>query len=227
MVCVAAEEKDAYLAAVPRERLMTHNVKGLPAIRNWLNKTVQEDCLVMIDDDMRGLFATMRKKRRLVTDPTVIRQVIENSHRVCEDLGLGVFCWCRHLNPIVTKPELLPVRLVGPISCAFGVRGAARERNFVNTPREDLEFTMQTLLDDRILYCDMRWYFDHGRIFCGRGGNVGLIDDAWLKQAEAESERRWGRYFSRKKHGWVRAASSDSMSIVVRRQNPACVSLRN
>ena len=175
-VFVDKREESEYAAVVPRNQLWLHeSLPGLVAIRNWLNANVQEDCLVMIDDDFRGVIPLMGKHRP-ITDPVVIAEVIANGHRVAEDLGISVFCWGRSLNNVLLKPEWDPFRLVGPISSSFGLRGAARSRRFdpACEIREDLDFTMQTLLEDRILLMEMRWYFDHGRIFSGRGGNVGL-----------------------------------------------------
>jgi len=61
--------------------------------------------------------------------------------------------------------------------CTFGLRGAARNRKFdpQMIGREDIDFSLQSLMDDRIMLGDMRFYFDHGRIFSGRGGNAGKI----------------------------------------------------
>jgi hypothetical protein len=40
----------------------------------------------------------MSRRQRHVTDPTVIAQVIENGHRIAEDLGITLFCWSRTQN---------------------------------------------------------------------------------------------------------------------------------
>ncbi len=60
------------------------------------------------------------------------------------------------------------------------MRGPARARVWDrNLPgRSDLDFTLQTMMEDRILLADMRWYFDHGRIFSGKGGAVGIVSSA-------------------------------------------------
>ena len=55
---------------------------------------------------------------------------------------------------------------------------AARNRFFDERfiGRDDFDWTLRTLIDDRVLFVDNRFYFDHGPIYSGKGGNVGLID---------------------------------------------------
>ena len=91
-VCVAKEEEAAYRAVVPKKQLLLHdNLAGLVHIRNWLNATIQEDCLVQVDDDLRWVAALIGKRRKIV-NPAVILQIIANSHHVAADLDIGVFC---------------------------------------------------------------------------------------------------------------------------------------
>ncbi len=226
LVAVAASERADYAAAVPAKQLITHpDLPSLMAIRNWLADTIQEDCLVQVDDDL-ACIRPMIGKQRAVKCPERIAAVIENSQVVSRDLGINVFCWSRSPNTAISHPELLPVRFVQPISSSFGIRGAARRRRFDEqlVGRADLDFTMQTLLEDRIVYADMRWYFDHGRIFAGKGGNVGLVGSEAFAQTTAELYRRWDRFLGRnkKRMPWFKSAagSSSPMSIKVKRMNP-------
>ena len=150
-ICVAKAEKADYAAVVPRKRLLLHDdIPNLIAIRNWLLGKIQEDCVVMIDDDLRGIRRTIGRNT-LVTDPAMIAQVIENGHRVAEDLDIGVFCWTRTMNEFLADHECYPFRFTVPMSSSYGFRGRARSRRFdpTMTIREDLDFTLQTLLEER------------------------------------------------------------------------------
>lgn len=220
---MAKSEEAAYSAVVPSGQLLFHdNLPGIIAIRNWLNATIQEDCLVEIDDDLRRVICQVGKRRK-ITDPDSIREIIENSARVAADLGVGVFCWNRTQNTVISDPIFQPVRFVMPVSCAFGLRGQARERQFdPELPgRADFDFTMRTLLEDRILYADTRFYFDHGRILSGLGGNVGLLSSAMFAASTERLGQRWGRHISFKKPTYHKGArNTQSMSVRVRRQNP-------
>ncbi len=114
-ITVAESEASDYAGVVPKKQLLLHpELKGLAAIRNWLGRTLQEDCLVEIDDDLRGVIPQLGKAKR-ITDPAVIAELIENGHRMAEDLGIGVFCWSRTANnflsdPIVSADPVCPAR---------------------------------------------------------------------------------------------------------------------
>lgn len=192
------------------------------AIRNWLSREIQEDCLVEIDDDLVCIRPLIGRQRP-VTDPKTIEDVIRTAQVVSADLGINVFCWSRARNVAMAHPELLPVRFVQPVSSSFGLRGAARQRPFDEglPGRADLDFTMRTLLEDRILYADMRWYFDHGRIFSGKGGAVGMISAEQYRRTTEEIYRRWGRFVGRRRPAWIkRKGSTSPMSIKVTRHSP-------
>jgi hypothetical protein len=220
-VCVHEDERADYAAVVPAGQLLCHKVEGIANIRNWLNRTIQEDCLVEVDDDLRGVRPLIGSPR-VIADPEVIAQVLENGHRICEDLGLGVFCFSRTRNSFLADPEMQPVRVVQPICCSFGLRGPARKRDFdPGLPgRADFDFTLQTLLVDRILIADMRWYFEHGRIFSGKGGAVGLIGKDDFAQSTEKLHKEFGPYVGKKRPGFMKGKGTTSpMSIVVKRQS--------
>ncbi len=221
-VCVAREEEAAYRKVVPEKQLLLHdNLVGLVNIRNWLNATIQEDCLVQVDDDLLCVRTLVGKSRKII-DPAVIAQIIENAHRISADLDIGVFCWSRSQNTVMLRPEYRPVRFAAPLAAAYGLRGAARRRTFRTDlkGREDFDFTLQTLLDDRILFMDTRFYFDFGRAFSGTGGNVGIISSEQFARSGKLMRHRWGRFISLKAPGFVKNRSSDAMSVRVCRANP-------
>ena len=225
LICVAKSEAADYSEVVPAAQLLFHDdLPALVPIRNWLNRTIQEDCVVQVDDDLKAVWFLIGKKRR-TTDPAVIREIIENTHRVAADLNISVFCWSRSANQFVLRPWLNPIRFATPISCSFGLRGRARQRRFdPGCPgREDFDFSMQTLLEDRILYADARFYFDHGRIFSGLGGNAGLITDGQFASATERLKQKWGRFLSMDKPGFQKGKANNvpAMSVRVRRHNPA------
>lgn len=226
LVCVAEEEAKAYLEVVPKGQLITHNEPNLIAIRNWILAKVQEDCVVQVDDDLQCVrLLTKAKGTPAIKDPLAIRRIIENAHHVCVDLDVGVFGWSRTLNAKLINVRDFPIRVAAPIAAAYGIRGSARARRFDPhvVSREDFDFTLQTLLEDRIVYVDMRFYFDHGRSYSGTGGNAGRLDTEEIEMATARIKRKWGKWASTSKPAYKRnrAHNIDSMSIRVPRRNPA------
>jgi hypothetical protein len=222
MVCVAKREEPDYAAAVGAGRLLVHdNLPGIIAIRNWLNQTIQEDCLVMVDDDLKGVYPQIGKQVK-VTDPALIAHVIHNAHQVAEDLDIGVLCWSRTRNVVNIEPDYLPFRFTAPVMCSFGLRGPARQRHFdPELPgRADIDFALQTLLEDRICLQDMRWYFDHGRIFAGRGGNAGQLSNDRFNQSTKRLYRKWGQFVARKRAGYIKSKAGSAVGLKVERSNP-------
>lgn len=196
---MAERERADYAAVVPKGQLITHpNLPGLAPIRQWLNRTIQEECLVMFDDDLRSLWCIVGRYRREYRDPQVIREVIENTHAVACDLGIGLFTWSRSATGIGLATDVEPIKFAVPLGAAFGLRGAARERDFdLDIPgRSDVDFALRTLLEERIMLGDIRWYFDFGRCFAGAGGNSGLITDEQFARSTRIIKERWGDYVS-------------------------------
>jgi len=163
-----------------------------------------------------------KRRSRSFRDPDAIREVIENSLRVSEDLGIGVFCWARSENSIMLDVRALPMRFVAPMAASFGIRGPARSRRYDAelSTREDVDFTLQSLLADRIVYADMRFYFQHGRSFSGTGGNAGQLTVEQFDAATARLKEKWGDFLSTEGSGFSKNRTVASMSIRVRRRNP-------
>lgn len=228
-ILVHESEAADYRAACGAGHVETHTIDtGLVDIRNHILARYDEDCIVMVDDDLKGIIPLVGGRHRRIIDPAIIAQVIHNAHVCAEDLDLGVFCWSRTRNDVQGKFSAMPFRLVGVVSSSFGVRGRARHRQFDRRfpGREDFDFTLQSLLDDRVILADMRWYFDHGRIFSGVGGNAGRITDQDAAGAVAALHEKWGRWIGSGKSGrGFGTKFVSSMSVAVQRRNPSGVRL--
>ena len=221
MICVDEREVREYQRAVPKDKLLVHPpMQGLPRIGNWLLDAVDASILIRIDDDLRSVLCTTGSKRS-ITNPNEILAVLENSAQACHDLGLGVFCYSRTANVTVIRPEERPIVPIQVAASAFGVMNAARHRKFDETlhGRADLDFSLQTLLDDRILYADVRFYFDFGPIGYGSGGSAGMISKKDYAEVSRKLALKWG---SALKHGgpaYVKNRTSTAMSVAVKRTN--------
>lgn len=222
LICVDERERYDYALHVPSDRLLVHPpMDGLYNVINWMQQTVTSRVLIEIDDDFQRVLSLTGSKRR-ITDPTEILAILENAARACQDLGLTTFCFSRSANSAMTHPEDRPIRPVQPVCNAFGMMGAARHRPYAleYLGRGDVDWTLRTLLEDRCVYADVRFYFDCGRVFGGRGGNVGLVTPAQFKRTSVDLARRWGRYVSYKPPAFARKRSVAAISIKVSRSNP-------
>ena len=222
LVCVDERERWDYADVVPDERLLVHPpFDGLYNVINWMQEKLPQKILIELDDDLqfvRGMTGSHRK----ITNPSDILAIIENAARCCQDLGLTTFCFSRTANPAMLHAELKPIRPVQPVTACFGIMGAARHRPYSTAffSRTDTDWTLETLLRDRCVYADVRFYFDCGRVFGGRGGNVGLVTPAQFARSSNDMRRKWGRYLSYKQPGFQKNRTTAAVSIRVKRSNP-------
>lgn len=219
LVCVDERERWDYSMFVPDENLLVHPpMDGLYNVINWMQEKVGSKILIEIDDDfqmVRSLTGSCRK----ITNPRDIITILENAARCCQDLGLSSFCFSRTANTALLRPDDKPIRPVQPVCNAFGMMGPARHRPYAVEflGRGDVDWTLRTLLEDRCVYADVRFYFDCGRVFGGRGGNVGLVTPAQFKKTSVDLVKRWGRHVSYKQPAYQKNRSVAAISIKVSR----------
>lgn len=221
IITVDEREKDEYSHAVPKDRLLLHpRLEGLPLIHNWLLHEIKTPILIRIDDDFQRIQSLVGSKRR-ITDPVEVLAVLHNAATAAADLDVGVFCWSRTPNTTVVRPPEKPMLPAGPVASAFGVRGTARFREFDQTlhGRADVDFTLNTLLHDRCVLQDVRFYFDFGPIGYGTGGSAGLITKQKYTNVTRLLARRWGKALNQKSQAILGKRQSVPLRIQVPRTN--------
>ena len=196
-VVVGEGDKEAYskIETEGGEIVATpERIRGITPTRNWILNNFNEETIVMIDDDFKGVRCLVGRSTRRYTKREDIQQIIENSMSIAEDLDISLFYWNREPNPM-SFLATNPFRFVGGFaSSAFGVRG--RKLNFderLKVRGEDVDLTLQALLKDRIIFSDTRFYFDFGAIWGGEGGlqttRTSLNEDADIGVMYG----KWGR----------------------------------
>jgi hypothetical protein len=221
IVCVDEREHDDYAAVVPPPNLLLHPpMEGLPAVVNWTMDNIKQSILVLIDDDFQGVRVNTGS-RRFITDSDEILAIIENGARACLDLELSCFCWSRTPNTTVIRPDVRPIVPTQLIGSAFGVMGAARKRHYDArfSGRSAVDWTLRTLHQDRAVLADIRYFFDCGVIFSGRGGNVGVVTPEAFTNASRALVRKWGNALSLKAPGYVKNRQQAALRIAVSRTN--------
>ena len=221
LICVDEREKNDYLEIVDESKLITHPAfDGAPKIRNWLLEEIKTKAIFFIADDFVGVKSTTGSNR-FITDPEEILQIIENALIACDDLGLGVCCFSRTTNTTIINPDMRPIVPVQQVFSALGVMNSARYRKWETClhGRADIDYTMQTLKEDRCVYADVRFYFDFGRIYSGRGGAVGLITTEQFMASSVRLKKKWGKYISFKGPSFSKNEGQVHCSINVTRYN--------
>jgi len=222
IICVDEREAADYAAEVPQKHLLLHPPMEIAAtVRNWMVDNISAPILVMIDDDFRGVRVTTGSQR-FISDHEEILAILENAATCCEDLGRTTFCFSGTPNTTIIKPDFKPIVPVQPVFRAFGIMGAARHRKWSTAlpGRADLDWTLRTLLLDRAVYADVRFFFDCGPVFSGRGGNVGLITPQGFEEATRKIRQAWGNAVSFKQPGFRKKSREvASVSLRVSRTN--------
>lgn len=222
IICVDEREIADYAHLVPEHLLLSHPpMDGAPRVINWIIDAIEDPILVLIDDDFRGVKCIVGT-HRYITDPEEILAIIENAAIVCRDLGLTTFAWSRTQNTAMNKADMTPMLPQGPICNARGVMGAARHRKYDMSMhgRADVDWSLRTLLEDRCVLVDMRFFFDCGPIYAGRGGSVDLITGEQFEKASRLLKEKWGMHISFKRPNFQKSRSVQSMKVNVKRRSP-------
>lgn len=221
IICVDETEADDYRPVVPADKLLLHPpMTGLFAVINWAQEHFTNAILIEVDDDFCGVQVNTGSKR-FIRDPDEILAILENAARACMDLGLTAFCFSRTPNTTVIRPDVRPLVPVQSVCVAFGIMGAARHRKY-NTEfvgRGDVDWTLQTLFEDRCVYADIRFFFDSGDIFGGRGGNVWLVTPEVFERTSRALIKKWGKSVGFKAPAYVKNRQVAPIRISVNRTN--------
>lgn len=177
LVISKEDEEDYKMYMGDHDITIKHQPKrviGISATRKFIMDTFKEKTIVFVDDDIDRVKNMVGMRPRYYDDPDTILSVIENSIQVTRDLGISLFYFNRNPNPGHFDMSR-PFALVGGFaSSVFGINGRSINFDSNLTTREDVDITLSALAKDRIIFYDMRWYFDVGRIWSGDGGNQGM-----------------------------------------------------
>lgn len=196
LVTVNESEVDEYAKHVDRSCILPHpEMHGAPMARNWILQNVDAEVIVMVDDDLKAVRSNVGSMRR-ITAPDEILQIILNAAQNCLDTGVNVFGFARTENVVFMQCETEPVKPMHPIYGLVGVIGPAKRILYDETlrSRADLDWTLQVLLKERVVYADTRFYFDFGASFTGSGGHSGTVNANDFRDSILTIKERWGRH---------------------------------
>jgi hypothetical protein len=221
VICIDERERDDYERFVPSSNLLLHPpMEGSATVKNWMIDNIASPILIFIPDDFVGVRVNTGSKR-FITNAQDILAILENAATCCADLGLTAFCFSGTPNTTMVRPDERPIVPVQSMFRALGLMGAARHRKYrEDIPgRADFDLTLRTLFLDRCIYADVRFFFDCGAVFAGRGGNVGLVTAEAFTAGTREIVRTWGRYASLKPPAFSKNRSVAVLGLRVSRTN--------
>ena len=188
-VLVPDDEEALYKAKVKNPILtIPAEVKGLGEVRNWVLEHFSEEIVVMIDDDIARLYCLTGERSLEISDPDEVVQVVINTAVMAKDLGIHVFGFSqtdiRKYNG--TEPFTL-ASWVGGVIGVIGRKYTFRKDKY----KVDIDYCLQNLLVDRILWQDNRYLFSQKRDN-NKGGNSLFRTETDFNKSVQSLKDKWG-----------------------------------
>jgi len=205
LIFVADAEADDYLrAGVPKDHLRVHpDLKGLARIRNFIDAKVPNEICVQIDDDLKMVVVWSGGGYRQVTNHEEIDRILYVTAQAATDARVKLFAWGRRGNPAYFFQNN-PFSFTNPIAAAFGQIGRTLrwDDNLIGN-LEDTDLTLQSLMKDRIVLIDTRYYFHFGKTWGEKGGAQAIRTQEVRDRDVEYVQKKWGKYLdcTRKSRG--------------------------
>lgn len=168
--------------------VIPHEIEGLGAVRNWVLDNFKEETVIMLDDDFACPYALTEEVSRRIEDPEEVVQILINTAVMAKDLG--VHCFRFSQTDIRKYNGCEPFSLctwVGGVIGVIGRKYRFRQDKF----KVDIDFCLQNLLVDRIIFQDNRYKFTQKRDN-NKGGNSAFRTEESFNQSIKSLQDKWG-----------------------------------
>lgn len=209
LVCVGADEVDAYTPVSPNLLVHPPEVTGIGPIRQWILDNV-EGTVVMVDDDVKYIVSQCGFHGRRFEDPETACAIVERLAILAEDAGARIFGFYQGGGPL-NYANTRPFSFNHWVGGIVGVVGRELRYDPNLILRADIDFCLQSLLRDRFILLDCRYCFIHTR-FGGAGGNAANRSSERHAREIAYLQRKWGPYLD-----VVQAKGTTRLVVKVRR----------
>lgn len=191
-VVVPQGQKEAYKAQIPNDIITTpDDIIGLGRLRNWCLDAFSEETVIMIDDDITHAYALTQKKARNLR-PNELAEVLINTAVMAKDADCAVFGF--NQTDIRKYSGCEPFKLCTWVGGIIGVIG--RGHRFKDDKfKVDIDFCLQSLLAERIIWVDNRYYFLQKRDN-NLGGNSEFRTAEGFRASVDSLKAKWGKYIN-------------------------------
>lgn len=213
VVAVPESEAEAYRKRVTENEIITYpdSVVGVGRTRNWLIDNIDADIQVQVDDDIQYLTLLTGYSPVSIKDPQYILDVFENSANMALDLGVSMFIY-NQIPDVRKYRHFEPFKLVGWGGCAIGVIGKDFKFTEETVSKVDVDFALQHLAKERVLWCDFRYSFAQIREKNKGGSSLFRTKDT-IKRDCDYLKNKWGGHI-----GFKMQKTNLSTSISVKRK---------
>lgn len=191
---VPEAQKECYAHVKVKDlRTVPDDIIGLGPLRNWVLRNFKEEFVVMIDDDIKHLWCISQEFGYKVTKPQEIYDVIESAALCAKDIGTSFFGFNQGWDVRKYKPDT-PFKLTGWAGGVIGVVGRRHRFLQCNLFKVDIDFCLEVLLHDRVVWLDNRFSFVQIRE-SNKGGNSVFRTADKVRNELDILKRKWGRHF--------------------------------
>ena len=164
------------------------SIEGLGQLRNWVLDNVAEETVIMIDDDIKYFYCLTGEETRR-TDKEEFCHVLINTAVMAKDAGAHVFGFFQ--TDIRKYKGFDPFSQNGWVGCIIGIIG--RKYRFRDDYfKVDIDYCLQCLLIDRIIWMDNRYYANQCRDD-NTGGNSKFRTEDKYNESIDTLLKKWGK----------------------------------
>jgi len=198
LVCVPESQEREYRKVTPNLLVHPDSIKGIVKKRAWIrNNYKTKDILVMMDDDLKCVYALTGRTSKRIKCPIAKMNLIKNAAQCAIDIKAPLFGFnrgdIRKYSPF--KPFMLTGWMAGFVG--FTEPTLNYDNNLIGRG-EDIDLGMQALLQFRYIYIDNRFKFTFEQ-WRTPGGNSAFRDIAIQNQDSSYLQQKWGKYIEVKK----------------------------
>jgi len=194
-ILVPESEREDYEKRLRRPVLIyPDEVRGLSVLRNWALDNFENHVLVMIDDDIDHVSNQEFNLYTAMTNPDDLRRLFESTARITMDLDKSLFGYKTSRNIMFYDPTK-PFRFTGWVGTVIGVVGRQFRFDEHNILKVDADFSLQVLLQDRIIVQDNRYTFVSIKIK-NRGGNSTYRTKERVEREKMYLKKKWGKHIN-------------------------------
>ena len=188
-VVVPESQAEKYAAEIDNPLITTpDSVVGLGMLRNWCLKNFSEESVIMVDDDINHFYRLTGERTEAVTDELEFVQILINTCVMSRDLGAKVFGFFQ--TDIRKFRGYDPFSLCCWVGTIIGVND--RKYEFRNDKfKVDIDFCLQNLLVERVVWCDNRYYASNYKDM-NTGGNAEFRSETEYNKSLESLCEKWG-----------------------------------
>lgn len=194
-LCVCEDEAADYAAAYPENDLLVHPVGlgGIGPLRQWILDNVPDLGVLQVNDDVHKLTAIGSGFRRghSADDAEIL---VASTAQCALDIGASVFGFSQTSGDVRKFQPDAPFGVSGWAGGVVGFLGRKHRYDQKLLLRADIDFFLQCLRRDRIVWIETRYSFEEVR-FKGAGGNA--------KNRSQERHQHEMNYLKKKWGPWV------------------------